>query len=147
MLPISKPIREEGKNSREVKGLDWTGEWCEKWERAEKGEWREKKEGEEGCSDISALWSRTYWDSWTFCQHSALQNQSLNWTKRERHTCAQSHTQHSHGMLHLMFSAFVQLQQGSLSASRQCVIAACYHTLLHDPDGRKGYDVRNTSKT
>ena len=93
-----------GRNSREETGLDWKGGWHVGMEQdGGIGEWREKEskgerergEESEGCSSVSALWSRASWDSRTLCQDSALQNQSLSTEHIEKD--AHSHT-HVHAL-------------------------------------------------
>lgn len=101
----------------------------QRWEYGQKErEGDGELEESEGCSSVSALWSRASWDSRILCQDPTLQNQSLSTGHKDKdiHTCARSLTQpsaHSHNISQPMSSVLVLLQQGNLSMSRQCVIA------------------------
>lgn len=53
-------------------------------EKESKQKEREREEESEGCSSVSALWSRASWDSRTLCQDSMLQNQSLSTEHKEK---------------------------------------------------------------
>lgn len=99
-----------------------------RWENGEREREREGDEESEGCSSVSALWSRASWDSRTLCQDSTLQNQSLSTEHKEQDAHVRTRTRlqtnvHSHDALQAMSSALVRLPRGSLSMSRQCVIA------------------------
>lgn len=72
---------------------------------------REREEENEGCSSVSALWSRASWDSRTLCQDSALQNQSLSTEHKEKDA-------HNHTHVHTLTCKQIytrMLQAASLS--------------------------------